>query len=64
MLLNYFETQIAMVEAGAGAAVLPTFCIPLSLTSCIAERAEPWAARGRPDSYSILEYSSLSPRSL
>jgi len=28
MLLNYFETQIAMVEAGAGVAVLPTFCIP------------------------------------
>ena len=28
MQLNYFETQIAMVEAGAGVAVLPTFCIP------------------------------------
>jgi DNA-binding transcriptional LysR family regulator len=28
MQLNYFETQIAMVEAGAGSAVLPTFCIP------------------------------------
>jgi DNA-binding transcriptional LysR family regulator len=25
--LHYFETQIAMVEAGAGSAVLPTFCI-------------------------------------
>jgi DNA-binding transcriptional LysR family regulator len=29
MRLNYFETQIAMVEAGAGVAVLPTFCIPV-----------------------------------
>lgn len=28
MQLHYFETQIAMVEAGAGSAVLPTFCIP------------------------------------
>jgi len=28
MPLNYFETQIAMVESGAGVAVLPTFCIP------------------------------------
>jgi len=28
MLLNYFETQIAMVEAGAGVAVIPSFCIP------------------------------------
>jgi LysR family carnitine catabolism transcriptional activator len=26
--LHYFETQIAMVEAGEGSAVLPTFCIP------------------------------------
>jgi LysR family transcriptional regulator, carnitine catabolism transcriptional activator len=25
---NYFETQIAMVAAGAGIAVLPTFCVP------------------------------------
>ena len=28
MQLNYFETQIAMVEAGAGSAVLPSFCLP------------------------------------
>ena len=28
MRFNYFETQIAMVEAGAGIAVIPSFCIP------------------------------------
>ncbi|HZN85719.1 MAG TPA: LysR family transcriptional regulator [Burkholderiales bacterium] len=28
MRLNYFETQISMVEAGAGSAVLPSFCLP------------------------------------
>ena len=28
MRFNYFETHIAMVEAGAGIAVLPSFCIP------------------------------------
>ena len=28
MVLNYFETQIAMVEAGVGCAVIPTFAIP------------------------------------
>ena len=31
MVFNYFETQIAMVEAGAGSAVLPTFAVPACL---------------------------------
>jgi DNA-binding transcriptional LysR family regulator len=29
MVFNYFDTQIAMVEAGAGSAVLPTFTLPV-----------------------------------
>src|SRR5256885_7313686 len=28
MVFDYFETQIAMVEAGVGCAVIPTFAIP------------------------------------
>jgi DNA-binding transcriptional LysR family regulator len=28
MVFSYFETQIAMVAAGVGSAVLPTFTIP------------------------------------
>jgi DNA-binding transcriptional LysR family regulator len=36
MVLNYFETQIAMVEAGAGSAVLPTFAVPACLERRVA----------------------------
>jgi DNA-binding transcriptional LysR family regulator len=38
MVFNYFETQIAMVEAGAGSAVLPTFAVPACLERRVAMR--------------------------
>jgi LysR family carnitine catabolism transcriptional activator len=36
MVFNFFETQIAMVEAGAGRAVLPTFAVPACLERRVA----------------------------
>jgi len=36
MVFNYFETQIAMVEAGAGSAILPTFAVPTCLERRVA----------------------------
>jgi LysR family transcriptional regulator, carnitine catabolism transcriptional activator len=43
MVFNYFDTQIAMVEAGAGSAVLPGFTVPACLERRVALRplAEP-----------------------
>jgi len=36
MVFNYFDTQIGMVEAGAGCAVLPTFAVPACLERRVA----------------------------
>jgi len=36
MVFSYFDTQIAMVEAGAGSAVLPTFVLPACLERRVA----------------------------
>jgi DNA-binding transcriptional LysR family regulator len=36
MVLNYFETQIAMAEAGAGIAIIPSYCIPACRTHRVA----------------------------
>jgi len=38
MVFNYFETQIAMVEAGAGSALLPGFAVPACLERRVALR--------------------------
>jgi DNA-binding transcriptional LysR family regulator len=38
MVFNYFETQIAMVEAGAGSAVVPGFAVPACLGRRVAMR--------------------------
>lgn len=39
LVCNYMETQIAMVESGAGIAVMPTFTVPTCLKRNVAMRA-------------------------